>query len=259
MCTSLRSVAAFVLVVAFGSVGFADPIVNSRSGAVDVLPGPEVPLQGVFNNLFGAGNAPNVATDQSSIGSFRPTFETVFTYLAGYAGFRPSNVFGIFEVNNIASAERVVFPGGTLNGTEVAGAFSNSAQQHDFGFFVDVFANSEFRQYRLTSDDSRNPGGMAQMLIFVGNGQAFLNPSFGIDGRFNSNDILIAIEDMNRSVGSDHDFNDLVILLENVQMGQPAPDPTFQISLPEPASLAVWSLIGIAGSAFAWRRSRVRK
>jgi hypothetical protein len=258
MCTSLRGVAALVFVALFGSLGFADPIINTRPGPVDVLPGPEVPLQTVFNNLFGAANAPNVATDQSSVGSFRPTFESVFTYLAGYAGFRSTNVFGIFEANNIASAERNVFPGGTADGTKVAGSFSGSAQQHDFGFFIDVFGNGSQVLYRLTSDDARNPGGMAQMLVFVGNGQAFLNPSFGIDGHFNNNDLLIAIEDLNRSTGSDHDFNDLVILLENVQLGQPAPDPTFRINLPEPASLAVWSLIGLAGGAFAWRRRRAK-
>jgi hypothetical protein len=257
MCTSLRGIAAALLVLTSSSVSFASPIINDRSDPIAVQPGPEVPLQNIFNGLFGAGNAPNVATDQSSIGSFRPTFETVFTYLSGFAGFRPSNVFGIFESND--AAERVVFQGGAANGTEIAGAFSESARLRDFGFYLDVSMNSGIVRYRITSDDARNPGGAVQALVFVGNGQAFLNPSFGIDGRFNNNDLIIAFEDLNRSVpGSDNDFNDIVVLIENVQMGQPAPDPTFEIRLPEPASLAVWSILGLAGSAYAWRRKRQR-
>jgi hypothetical protein len=255
MYTHFRLLFPLLIVVLAATSATASPIVNNRTGAVNVLPGPEVALQSIFTNLFGPGVGPSVSADQANIGSFRPTFETVFTYLAGYAGYRPSNVFGIFE--SADAAERVVFTGGTADGKEIAGSFSSSAQVRDFGWYLDVYANSGSLQYRVTSDDTRNPGGLPQIVMFTGNNQAFLNSSLGIDGRFNSNDIIIAIEDLNRyHGGSDDDFNDLVVLIENVQWGQPAPDPDFEIRLPEPASMAVWALVGLTGGALTWRRRK---
>jgi hypothetical protein len=252
MRTALRNSFALLAVLIFAPSVSAAPIVNDRSDPVNILPGPEVPVQTIFNNLFGAANAPNVMTDQSNLATFRPTAATVFTFLDGHAGYRSTNIFGIYAVGR--DAEQIVFNGYVPNGAEVVGLFSSSAQMTDFGLFLDVAANGG---YRLFSDDSLNPQGVAQMVVYFGEGQAFLNSQLGYDGIFGPNDIIVVIEDLRRWIpgGSDDDFNDLVILIENLNPGQPLPaDPDFEIRLPEPGSIALWTLLGAIGGLSAWRR-----
>jgi hypothetical protein len=102
----------------------------------------------------------------------------------------------------------------------------------------------------MYSDDARNPGQLPQMLVFVGTGQAI---TLGTDGFFNSDDIIIAFEDLNRMHGADDDFNDLLVLVENVQLGPPPVTNT-----PEPASILAWSVLAGVGGIASWRRSRKR-
>lgn len=249
----MRSLLTFAIAISswltLVQTGEAVPIFNDRTAPVDIQSGPETSLQGIFEGLFG-DLAPNVQTDQQNLASFRPTSATVFTLLEGIAGYRSTNLFSIYEVND--RAERVVFDGSAANGDEVAGAFSASAQQTDFLWLLDVYKTGN----RMWSDDSRNQGLVPQVLAFVGTGQPFLNATLGVDGTFDANDIIIAFEDLNRSISgrSDDDFNDLVILIENVGPGQEFPEPVFDVSLPEPTSVVVWAML--MGTLFSFRRRK---
>lgn len=268
MCTSLRNSVALVLVLACGSFASADAIVNDRPGAVAVQVGDLPQLQTIFTNLFGSSGALNVITNQTNFGSFQPTNLTDFTFLGSIAGYQRSNVLGVYEVNDPAIS-RIIFDRvdttGAPNhafGDEVTGAFSSSAQLRQFGLFLRVYADDgdpSDLDYTLFTDDLRNPGQLPQALVFFGNNQPFLNSSLGADGIFNSNDIIIAFEDLKRAGGhyTDDDFNDLIVLIENVRLGQDVPTPTFQISLPEPTSLGIWALMASLGSFFGWRRWRL--
>lgn len=242
---------AFALMVATftATTAFAAPVINNRVSPVSVMPGPEVPMQDFLNNLVTTG-APDALLGQSNIASFRPTEATIFTFLEGYAGYRGSNIFGIYEV--AFRAERDVFAGYVPNGTERSGAFSSSARSTDFGWFLDVEANGG---YRLHSDDSLNPAGLPHSIVYIGNGQSFVDPSLGADGVFHAHDIIIAFEDLRRWLPgrSDDDFNDLIVLVENVNWQITNPD--FTVSLPEPGSLLVWgSVVGVG--LVAWRKRR---
>jgi hypothetical protein len=185
----------------------------------------------------------------------------VFTYVRSIAGFGGSNEFWIYQSTNDVATARVelIFDGNPGVGAMVTGLFSQSAQANDFGLMLQVFqANGDIHDldYTLYSDDSRNPGQLPQALVFIGNGQKFASP-LGNDGYFNDVDIIIAFEDLNRASGvSDDDFNDIIVLIENVLMGQPAPEPDFEIRLPEPASLVVWSVLAGIGGLASWRRWR---
>src|SRR5690606_30091310 len=139
-----------------------------------------------------------------------------------------------------------LFAGGVPNGSEVVGMFSSSAVKNDFGLYLQVFqasGTSSDLDYVMYTDDRLNPGALPQAVIYFGAGQEFKNSSFGVDGIFNEDDIIIAFEDLHRQKGvSDDDFNDLILLIENIDLGQPVPDPDFKVTLPEPASMVVWSL-----------------
>lgn len=252
MIALLRYALAPSLLIATASLLSAAPVVNDRAAPVQVLSGPEVPMQQILSDLMN-GTPPNAQSSQSNIASFRPTESTIFTFLAGYAGYRSTNVFGIYEVAN--RAERDVFDGYVPNGTERSGSFSPSARATDFGWFLDVSAGGG---YRLYSDDDRNPGGLPQSVVYIGGGQSFRNPSLGADGQFNTYDIIVAFEDLNRSIpgSSDDDFNDLIVLVENVNWQ--VVDPDFTVSLPEPASIMVWGFVAVGG-LLSWSRRRKSK
>jgi MYXO-CTERM domain-containing protein len=249
------------------SIADAEPIVNDRSGAVEIKVGDVPELQSIFAGLFGAGMAPDVMANQTNFASFAPTSRTTFTFLGAVAGYKRSNVLGIYEANNPSLATRTIFDRVDISGKPnhafgdlVVGAFSPSALAHQFGLFIDVYQDDgdpSDRDYTVYTDDKRNPGQLPQALVFFGNGQNFSNSNLGLDGNFGVDDIIIAFEDLNRFKGhSDDDFNDLIVLIEHVQLGQPVPPPAFEISLPEPASLGVWALVAGVGGFFGWRRRR---
>lgn len=244
-----RLTLALLAIACFATISQAAPVINDRAAPVSILPGPEVPMQNFLNNLVTSG-APNALQGQSNIASFRPTESTIFTFLAGYAGYRSTNIFGIYEV--AFRAERDIFDGYVPNGTERSGAFSSSARETDFGWYLDVQAGGG---YRLYSDDSLNPLGLPHSVVYIGNGQSFRDSTLGADGTFNAHDIIIAFEDLKRWLPgqSDDDFNDLIVLVENVNWQVTNPD--FTISLPEPASLLVWGSICGVG-LIAWRKRR---
>lgn len=264
MYTFLRNSLACLLSLWLVSSAWAAPIENLRSSTVTLKSG-DGHLQNILNGLFQSG-APNATSGQSNVGSFRPTQFTAFTFLDAKAGYRATNRVGIYQV--LDSSGQIgfmtnLFEGGVPNGSEVVGMFSSSAVMNDFGLFLEVYqasGSSSDLDYIMYTDDRLNPGSLPQTVVYFGSGQAFKDNSIGVDGIFDEDDIIIAFEDLHRKNGvSDDDFNDLILLIENIDLGQPVPDPDFKVTLPEPASMAVWSLLAALGGVVGWRRGRVTR
>ena len=247
MCRFLGSMFVFSLfVVSAASSAHAAPIINS-SAPVVVNAG-DGHLQNYLDSLFSSGSV-NVATGQSSYGSFRATANTTVTYLAAFAGYRGSNVLGASS-----SSETQVLFSGYHPGATTAIDFSLFGQQ-DISLFMQVYAangNTSNMDYTLSTDNSQNPGGLPHALVFVGGGQTFHNLG---DLAFNTNDIIVAFEDLNRTGSSDDDFNDLIVLIQNVQLGPVG----VSVHSPEPTSLILWGLVGTCGGLATWRRARRAK
>ena len=219
--------------------------------------GSEVSLQGVFNDMFGTGAAPNTVTDcladpgdslwhtESSVGS-----ATILVEIAGNAG---GNTLGIYDsTSTLNSLEIFSGPAGassrafiTVSGSP--GAFQVQVDRFSGNTFVgsvsSVFASSSFGFYlqqpasaggeRFYSESSRNagrngdPNAKDYMYSYIGNGATFLNGSTYAPGmvkgtKFDGSDALIAWEDLRNS--SDGDYQDMVVLLRDI-VPSPAPVP----------------------------------
>jgi hypothetical protein len=92
----------------------------------------------------------------------------------------------------------------------------------NFGFYLDVFgADSDVStlDYTLYTEDSLNPAGAAQALVYAGDGSAQIQlPGFAA-GSFVEGDWIVAFED---GVGqsSDNDFSDFVFIAESLSPGE---------------------------------------
>jgi hypothetical protein len=233
--------------------------------------GSEVSLQGVFDDMFGASAAPNTVTScladpsdalwhtESSVGS-----ATILVEIAGNAG---GNTLGIYDsTSTLQSLEIFSGPAGaasrafiTVSGAPgayhvqvdrftasgFAGSVSSVFASSSFGFYLQQPAGGE----RFYSESSRNAGGSDYMYSYLGNGATFLNgstyaPTMVKGTKFDGSDALIAWEDLR--IGSDHDYQDMVVLLRDIVPSAPP-------AVPLPA--AVWLLgSALAGLGVAGRR-----
>lgn len=243
MCRFLGSVIVLSLFIASAvNSAHAAPIINSAPPVV--VKAGDGHLQNYLNSLFSSGSV-DVANGQSSFGSFQATTSTTVTYLAAFAGYRGSNILGA----STSSGTQVLFNGYHPGATT---SISSSLFGLDISLYMEVYAangNTSNLDYTLSTDNSLNPGGLTQALVYVGSGQTF--NSLG-DGAFNTNDIIVAFEDLNRTGSSDDDFNDLIVLIQNVQLGPVG----VSMHSPEPTSLILWGLVGTCGGLATWRRAR---
>jgi hypothetical protein len=233
-----------------------------------VSSGGEPSLQTVFNDMFGAANAPTTTSDciaepgdalwktVDSVGS-----ATILVEIAGNAN---GNMLGIYDSSNTSNFLQL-FSGPASTGsrayitvsgtpgnyvvtvdsftsagnTSVTATFGSSV----FGFYLNQPAAAGGQ--RFYSDSSLNPGingGAVKdyMYAYQGNGATFLNssiyaPAIVKNTQFRTNDNILAWEDL--SSGSDSDYQDMIVLLRDIV---PAPPP-----VPLPAT--VWLLLsGIA-------------
>ncbi|MEQ8958141.1 MAG: PEP-CTERM sorting domain-containing protein [Coleofasciculus sp. C2-GNP5-27] len=109
-----------------------------------------------------------------------------------------------------------------------------------FGFYL-TNPNGE----TFFSEDRLNPGGVAQALVFEGDGETVLQAPGRQPGVFLGNEFIVAFED--QLVGgpdSDKDYQDFVIIAESL-------DP--KIDVPEPTTLAG---LGLLAGAMAVSRRR---
>jgi hypothetical protein len=246
----------------------------------------EVSLQGVFNDMFGTGTAPNAVSDcladpadsiwhtDSSVGS-----ATILVELAGNAS---GNTLGIYDsTSTLNSLEIFSGPAGassrafiTVSGS--AGAYHVQVDRFIGNTFAgsvsSVFASSSFGFYlqqpasaggeRFYSESSRNagrngdPNAKDYMYSYIGNGATFASssiyaPSMVKGTKFDATDALIAWEDLRTA--SDGDYQDMVVLLRDIVPSTNVPT----VPLPAAAWLFASALAGCG--VFAQRRRSIRE
>ena len=165
----------------------------------------------------------NVNTDQDAGQTWASTVSnnSTFTLMIELAGNAATNTVGIYNAGVVAPPLYQVFPGAATNGWFAIASFRSAptrvvvnlfdgsaalqgttiylgADAQNFGFYLQQSGGFTFY-----SQDSRNPGGLAQMLAYAGTG-------------VNVGCWWLAMEDLTSSQGADYDFDDAVLFLESL-------------------------------------------
>lgn len=217
MKTSATRFTAFLAAVSAAAL-----LATSASAALRV---PQVPviggsLQGYLN---GVGESINVNTDQDATQTWQTTVSNnaTFTLMIELAGNAPVNNIGIYNASAAVPPLYQVFPGAASAGWFATCSFRNAPVR----VVVNLFDNNAAFQGSTTylgadasnfgyylqgpgglfyTQDSRNPGGLAQALAYGGTGN-------------NTGQWWLAFEDLERNNGAgDNDFNDAVLFLESI-------------------------------------------
>lgn len=256
----------FVLCCLF-AVGFAcgevlaDPV-NTRP----VSPGGLTDLQAVFDSIYVSGPGVDANNDQinnalftnSAAGGAVATFVIELSTTAG------SNAFGIYSSDDPTNKAEIFGGAGTSGDQAIISFFADGRIAVNFsvvatnfsenwGFYMDVPDNTQSpagggsATHTVYSEDSLNPGGAAQALIYQGDDKTVLElPGFS-PGPFNSTGVIVAFEGgLNGTGGSDGLFTDLVVLVEAVT-------PVFATAVPAPGA-AMLAMVGMGLVGWTKRR-----
>lgn len=243
--------AAGATLLAFSSL----PLFNNAASAATFgtsWDGEEYSLQNLLDGVTTAGPNIDTVADESPVEKWVSTaiggsFSRLMFEVAGY---KDGNIFGMYN----SSGQYVPIFGGSasptnfgsskaeiyflddnsvdVNGTNYAG-FGNQ-----FGFYLKNAVGSVFH-----TEKSKN-GGAEQAVVYQGNGQTQLDLPFTQPGVFDTEDWIIAFEDLSL-MGSDRDYNDMVVMVSDLHS-----------AVPEPATMAG---LAVVGGAMALSRRRQAK
>jgi hypothetical protein len=235
----------FLAVMAVGVLGVLLMAGPAAADAYNVRPVPfnSASLQNWFNGPPSSGI--DAYWDQYNAAIYVPGSDLVSTssIMLELAGYKDVNVFGIYEYGNPAN-KLTVFLGPDNPGAAVMIDFDpddnfivDTVEAWRRGTLIDTatFSKCQFGFWLTSpdgtfySEDSLNPGGVAQALIYNG------SPAWGDTG-----DFYIAFEDLPLQ-NSDRDFDDFVVLASDI-------DP-----VPEASTLMLFGT-GLSGLMFAARR-----
>lgn len=199
------------------------------------LRSPQVAVNGneLQNYLDGLGEAINVQTDQLAAQVYIPSVSgnSAMTLMIELAGNLDQNVLGVYDAKQAVPVLYPVFPGAAnahwsamvmflASGDLVVNLFDDLGAPQ--GHTVFPGANIQRVAFYLDgpgglfySEDARN-GGDPQALMFAGTGR-------------NTGDFWVCWEDLHFNQGSDHDFNDEVLLVQSLE--------------PVPAATSTWGKV----------------
>jgi hypothetical protein len=247
----------FVVAMAVGLLSWNMPAQGSITNERPVYVGDngiEDSLQEVFDAITIGGTTLNAVDDQSPYAVFKNNASggAVATMVIQITAYDETTSFGLYKLGDTTKKAQV-FAGGAdpgdqalvsfmangdikVNGTVVANDFGPY-----FGFYINPNGNQDLSFY---TQDSENPNGDAQALVYQGNDSTLQIPNLN-PGQFDPSEFIIAWEDTVLS-GSDKDYQDMVVLVESISP-----------YVPEPASVLIWSAVfGASGAGLAVRRRR---
>ena len=218
------------------------PVFLNTSGSEDTL-------QEVFDSITVSGGI-DAANDQSTAAIFASSASggAVATFIIEIAGNKGTNTFGLYDFANSANTAQI-FSGSDEAGKTilvsflangdllVGGNLAGTGFSGQFGFYLGLNGTPTFY-----TEDSLNPNGAAQAVIYQGDDFTVLQIYPFSPGVFSDNEFIIAFEDVQLS-GSDEDFNDLVVIVESLT------------AVPAPAAMLLGAMgLGMVG----WVRKRVK-
>jgi hypothetical protein len=204
------------------SLMFGGLLATSASAA---LRSPQVTVNGASLQAYlnGKGESINVNTDQDAGQTWASTVSnnSTFTLMLELTGNAATNTIGLYNAGVVAPPLYQLFPGAATSGWFATASFRAAptrviislfdqnaafvgsttylgADAQNFGFYLQQSAGAVFY-----SQDTRNPGGLAQVLAYAGTG-------------VNAGSWWLAMEDQTASQGADYDFDDAVLFLESV-------------------------------------------
>ncbi len=255
----IRSVVAFAFAMGLALTGRAALVELQDGPGGAKLTGPHTEktlggIGGIFDKInYEAGqNDPVGEQVQEDYFTNGGSGGAIATFIISVAGNREENEIGIF---NMDGELLPIFEGTSTgptqaqisflaNGDVVIGGFGDGVQVgttegfgHKFGFYVSGPGGTFY------TDDTKNPGGDPQVLVYQGNGEKIQIPKFK-SGVFATNEFIFAFEDLEYAK-SDKDFNDFVFLVESIH------------AIPEPATLLLVGSGLVALGVVSRRRRKV--